>query len=143
MKRSNQSVTTTIDITAAQAWAVIGAVKGVDQWLAPIQACRVEGDKRYCTTEQGEFSEDILEVNHEQQVFRYHIAEQNMMPISNINGRMQVRAGAENQAEVEWSWEFDVAEDQEAEAKEMLATVGNMGITGIETLVKTEASQAA
>ena len=65
-----------------------------------------------------------------------------MMPISNINGRMQVRARAENQAEVEWSWEFDVAEDKEAEAKEMLAMVGNMGITGIETLVKAEDSQA-
>ena len=143
MKRSKQSITATIGITPEQAWQVIGAVKGVDQWLAPIQACRVENGKRFCTTEHGEFSEDILEINHNERILRYHIAQQNMLPISNIDGRMQVSLGPGEKAQLEWSWEFDVEESQEAEAKEMLAMVGNMGFSGIETLVKSRARQPA
>ncbi len=142
MKKSNHKISATIDVTPTEAWQIIGAVGGVDKWLAPIQACRVEGDKRFCTTEDGEFSEDILKVDHENKVLEYLIPSQNMLPVENIQGRMQVTA-SEGKAVVEWAWAFDVEETNEAGAKEMLSMVGNMGITGIESLIKEEAGLAA
>lgn len=143
MKKSNQKIALTIDVSPEAAWKVIGAVDGVDQWLGPIQACRVEGDKRYCTTEQGEFSEDILEVNHQKQELRYRIPQQHMIPVEQIEGLMKVSAADNGQATVIWSWDFEVEESREAEAKEMLSMVGNLGISGIEALVKEQSAQAA
>lgn len=139
MKRSNHKIATTINVTPAEAWQVIGAVKGVDKWLAPIEACRVEGNKRYCTTAEGEFSEDILNVDHENYLLEYRIPSQNMLPVEDIQGQMRV-SDNNGQATVEWAWEFNVAEADEATAIEMLTMVGNMGISGIESLIKEEAS---
>lgn len=142
MKKSDHKIAVTIDVTPEAAWQIIGAVGGVEKWLAPIQACRVEGDKRYCTTEEGEFSEDILKVDHENKTLEYRIPNQNMMPIENILGRMRVEA-VQGKAKVEWAWDFDVEVANEASAKEMLTMVGNMGINGIESLIKQEADLAA
>lgn len=135
MKKSHQKVSATIKVSPEAAWNVIGAVSGVDKWLAPIQTCRVEGSKRYCTTEAGEFSEDILKVDHANRQLEYAIPIQNMIPVRNIVGQMKVLKNQEDQTVVEWTWDFDVEETQEQEAKEMLAMVGNLGISGIESLI--------
>ena len=136
MKNSDFKIAVTIDVTPEEAWNVIGAVKGVDQWLAPITACRVEGNKRYCTTEAGEFSEDILNVDHDRKVFEYAIPSQNMIPVQNVEGKMQVLAAAEGQSTIEWSWVFEVEEENEVPAKQAFGMVGNMGNKGIESLIK-------
>ncbi len=136
MKNSNHSIALTLDVSPEEAWKIIGAVKGVDQWLAPITACRVEGDKRYCTTEGGEFSEDILKVDHNNKIFQYGIPSQNMIPVQNILGEMKVLDADGGRATVEWSWAFEVAEENETQAKETLSMVGNMGLKGIESLIK-------
>lgn len=135
MKKSNHKIALTIDASPEEAWNVIGAVKGVDQWLAPITACRVEGNKRYCTTEAGEFSEDILKVDHNNRVFQYAIPEQNMVPVENILGEMKVLQADNGNATIEWSWNFDVEDQNEAPAKEAFSMVGNMGLKGIEALI--------
>ena len=142
MKKSDHKISVTIDVTPSEVWQIIGAVSGVDKWLAPIQACRVEGDKRFCTTEEGEFSEDILKVDHQNRVLEYRIPSQNMLPVENIQGRMHVQ-DSQGKATVEWAWEFEVEETNEASAKEMLSMVGSMGISGIESLIKEEAGLAA
>lgn len=134
MKRANHKIAQTINASPESAWGIIGKVEGVDRWLAPITSCRVEGNKRYCGTEEGEFSEDILEVNNEEYVLKYAIPEQHLMPVSNILGQMKVTEDG-GKANVEWSWEFDVEDKDEAQAKEMLSGVGSMGIGGIETLI--------
>ena len=136
MKNSNFKIAQTINVSPEEAWKVIGAVKGVDQWLAPITACRVEGDKRYCTTEAGEFSEDILKVDHENRVFQYAIPSQNMIPVQNILGEMKVSQTQDGKATVNWSWSFEVLDENEAQAKEALGMVGGMGIKGIESLIR-------
>ena len=139
MKKSKHEISMTLKATPEDAWSVIGKVSGVDQWLGPITACRVEGDKRYCTTENGEFSEDILEVDHEQMRLRYAIPAQNMLPVENILGEMKVD-NEQGLAQVSWSWEFDTTEANEAEAKEMLTGIGTMGLNGIENLLSETAS---
>ncbi|MFY0689208.1 MAG: SRPBCC family protein [Cyclobacteriaceae bacterium] len=135
MKRSNHKISSTIDATPAQAWEIIGAVSGVNNWLAPITDCRIEGDKRICTTEQGSFEEDIIKVDHDNQIFQYGIPTQNMIPVSDIKGEMKVLEN-NGKATIEWSWNYDVEASDEDEAKEHLTIIGNMGIQGIESLIK-------
>lgn len=139
MKSSNHKISVTINTSAKEAWKIIGAVNGVDQWLAPITACRVEGDKRYCTTEQGEFSEDILKVDHENKTFKYAIPEQNMIPVANIIGQMTVLETADDKATIEWTWDYEVEEEKDEDAKSAFTMVGNMGIKGIEELILAKA----
>ena len=135
MKNSNHKVALTIQASPEATWDVIGAVNGVNNWLAPITACRVEGNKRFCSTEEGEFSEDILKVDHENKVLKYSIPVQHMIPVQNIIGEMRVLATDEGTATVEWTWNFEVEATKEAEAKETLTMVGSMGINGIEAYI--------
>jgi len=142
MKKSKQSIAVTLHVSAEATWKVIGGIEGVDQWLAPITDCRVEGSKRICTTEDGSFIEDILKIDHENRLLKYAIPKQHMMPVENIIGHMQVKEDGGN-ARVEWSWEFDVEESRESEAKEMLAMVGNMGLNGIQSLIQNKQATVA
>ena len=66
---------------------------------------------------------------------KYGIPIQNMIPVQNIVGHMQVHDN-KGKAKVDWTWEFDVEDDKEEEAREMLAMTGQMGIEGIENLIK-------
>lgn len=138
MKQSNQKVSFEINVTPDEAWKVIGAVNGVDKWLAPIEACRVEGEKRYCTADGNEFEENILSIDNEHRELRYSIPKQQMMPVENILGSMKVNSSPNNNAIVDWQWQFDVEEDNEKTAKEMLAGVGEMGIKGLESFIQSK-----
>ena len=139
MKKSNEKVTVEVNAPAEKVWGIIGAVGGVDKWFAPvIKTCRVDGDKRYCTTDAGPLNEDILEVNHQSKIFRYGIPEQNMIPVKNILGTMRVNDLGNGKSSVEWSATFDVEENKEAQAKEMFRGAWTMGINGIEKLINNE-----
>ncbi len=134
MNKSEHKISVAIDVPAEKAWEIVGAVDGVDKWLAPINTCRVEGDKRFCSTDDGAFTEDILKVDDDNRELHYAIPQQNMMPISNILGMMKVREN-NDKAIIDWQWEFDVEENTEEQAREMLSGVGQMGIKGIESLI--------
>ena len=136
MKSSSFSISQTIDVTPTEAWEIIGAVSGVDQWLGPITGCKVEGSKRTCTTEEGSFEEDIHDVDHDNKILSYGIPRQHMIPVQNIEGQMKVLSGADQKATIQWSWDFEVEESNELQAKEALQMVGSMGISGIESLIK-------
>ena len=134
MIKSNHKVLLAIDGSADDAWKIIGGASGVEQWLAPITSCRTEGNKRICGTEDGEFEENILEVNDVSKTLRYAIPKQHLIPIGYVEGMMKVIENGNTQ--IEWNWEFDVEESKEAEAKEILTGVGTMGIQGIDALIK-------
>lgn len=136
MKQSNQKVVLEINASPEDAWKVIGAVDGVEKWFAPvITACRVDGQNRYCSTEEGDFTEDLLKVDHENRLFKYGIPQQPIMPVENIIGSMSVNEASNGNAEVTWEWTFEVSESDEAQIKEMFAGMGQMGIKGIESLI--------
>jgi len=134
MNTSSFEIERTIGVSADEAWNIIGAVSGVDKWLAPITDCRVEGDKRYCSTEEGSFEEDILNVDHDLRVLEYAIPQQHMIPVSNIQGKMAVTE-SNNGATINWSWTFEVLPENDEVAKQSLEMVGGMGIAGIEKLI--------
>ena len=136
MKKSKQSVTKTISVSPDAAWKVIGGVGDVDKWLAPlIQTCRVEGNKRYLTTEGGALEEDILEVNHNNRVLRYGVHKQSVLPVDNILGAIKVLDGDGQHSTIEWSAEFDVLPENEDKAKAALQDLYTMGIQGIENYI--------
>ncbi|MBI3195637.1 MAG: SRPBCC family protein [Ignavibacteriae bacterium] len=136
MKKSDEKVTVAVNASAEKVWKIIGAVDGVDKWFAPvIQSCRVEGNKRICGTEAGEFTENIEKVDYQNRIFQYSIPEQNMIPVKNIFGTMKVNNLGNGKSSVEWSATFDVEENKETEAKEMFKGSWTMGIKGIETYV--------
>ena len=137
MIKSEQKVSIGISSSANDVWTIISAVTGVENWFAPmITGSRLEGEKRVCTTEGGEFEEDIYEVNHTTKTFRYGIPKQHMMPVENILGTMQVREGKDGGSIVDWQWTFDVAKENEEQAQGMLAHAGELGINGIDALIK-------
>ncbi len=103
MKKSEQKVSMLINVPADKVWEIIGGVNGVDKWLAPISACRVEGDKRYCTAEGAEFTEDIIRVDHNDRQLVYAIPQQHLVPVSNIVGFMSV-SGNGNEATSQVNW---------------------------------------
>lgn len=135
MKKSEQRVSLKINVSSEKVWEVIGAVKGVDKWLAPIEACRLDGDKRYCTAVGKEFAEDILKVDHDNRELHYAIPKQHLIPVQNIFGVMKVRDSENNKSVVDWQWTFDVEEDQETSAKEIFTGLGEMGIKGLEDYI--------
>lgn len=137
MKKSSEKITLSINASAESAWKVIGAVGGVDKWFAPlIQSCRVDGNKRYCTTEAGPLNEDILEVNHNEKIFRYGIPKQQMIPVDNIIGTIAVLDNGNGTSTIEWSATFDVLPEKETEASEMFKGAWTMGIQGLEKYVQ-------
>ena len=91
---------------------------------------------------RGEFQEDILEINHDQRIFRYGIPQQHMMPVENILGTMQVREGEQGGSIVDWHWAFDVADENEEQAQGMLIHAGEIGINGINTFVQNQLAKA-
>lgn len=134
MKKASFFVEKSINISPEAAWDIIGGVSGVDEWLGPITACRVEGNKRVCSTESGSFEENILKVDHERMEFHYEIPQQHMIPVQQVIGLMKVYKSAEGTARVFWSWDFEVADENEQVAKDTLAMLGQMGLEGIEQL---------
>jgi len=136
MKKSEQEVTITINVTPEQAWEVIGSVKNVDKWFPEmITSCRIEGTTRICGTEQGNLIEEILKVDHENKEFKYAITEQPIIPnIHNIIGNAKVMSGGNGKAVINWRWEFEFENtESEKQAKETFAGAGNMAIKGLET----------
>ncbi|WP_420580367.1 SRPBCC family protein [Reichenbachiella sp.] len=140
MKKSSFKVEQIINASPNQAWEVIGAVSGVEKWLGPITACRIDGGKRFCTTEDGTFEEDILKVDHHSKVLEYAIPSQHMIPVENIFGTMEVSQASDGKALITWHWNFEVLPENEEVAKNTFEMLGGMGLSGIDSLINQKAA---
>ncbi|MEZ5017139.1 MAG: SRPBCC family protein [Flavipsychrobacter sp.] len=123
-----------IDVSAAQAWDIIGAVGGVDKWFGEvIKTCEVNGDHRVCGLGDGQtFDEKIILVDHQNKILRYDIATQPMIPMSNLSAYMRVLEDANGETYIEWSGNYDVTPEQKDEVNKMLIGAWQMGVKGIE-----------
>ncbi|MBC2845714.1 SRPBCC family protein [Winogradskyella flava] len=132
MKRSNHSVELQINANPDTVWEIVGSGKDVDKWLAPITSCRVDGNKRYCATADGSFEEDILDIDQVNKIFSYFIPKQHLLPVKDIEGKMQVKTIDEHTSAITWSWNYLVEETDDHQVREALNGLGQMGIKGIE-----------
>lgn len=137
MEKFSEKVTKQISVNSNDAWEVISMVKGVDQWFSTIiKTCKVDGDKRYCETQDGsELKEDILLVDHDNMIFVYGIPKQEMLPVEDIIGTMKVYKIDNETTEIEWSGTFLATEKNASIAKEAFRGLWSMGIDGIESYI--------
>lgn len=137
MKNFSEKIVLDMDVTPEQVWEVIGKVGGVNQWFSSlIKTCKVENGKRFCETHDGsKLNEDIIKVDGDTRTFVYGIPSQEMLPVENIVGTMQVNEGAKNKASVEWSATFDSTEENAPIAQEAFRNLWTMGLKDMETFI--------
>ena len=143
MKKSNVSVRHAVDVPAQKMWNTISAIGGVDVWFSSlIKSCEVSGEgvgaSRICNTEAGPIYERIETIDHENRIFQYSISEQNLMPVENFLGTMKVEEEGEGSV-VEWTAEFTVAAEAEAEVQ---ANIRQLYVTGVEGIADLHRLQA-
>lgn len=125
-----------LDASLDKVWANISKATGVNEWLPVITACRLDGNKRVCTTEQGDMDETILKIDNEQKLFQYSIDKQPLLPIENIIGTMIV-SESEGKTLLSWNIEF-IIKDETLLPMVTQAVNGlyQAGANGLETLSK-------
>jgi carbon monoxide dehydrogenase subunit G len=99
-----------INAPIEKVWANISKATGVDEWLPVITACRLDGNKRVCSTEQGDMNETILKIDNDQKIFQYAIDEQPLLPIADVIGTMQVFE-QDNHTKLNWNLEFTLQDE--------------------------------
>ena len=118
-----------------QIWEHLRTGKGVNLWLPIITSCRVEGNKRFCTTEDSQLEETILESDDLNKVFKYSIEKQDLFPVTNIVGRMQLVPVNETTSKLHWDVEFNIEDETHfPQIKEGIEQVYAMGAKGLEEL---------
>jgi hypothetical protein len=125
-----------LDASLDKVWANISKATGVNEWLPVITACRLDGNKRVCTTAQGDMDETILKIDNEQKLFQYSIDKQPLLPIENIIGTMIV-SESEGKTELRWNIEFNIQD--EALLPMVTQAINGLyqaGANGLETLSK-------
>jgi uncharacterized protein YndB with AHSA1/START domain len=123
-----------INAPIEKVWANISKATGVDEWLPVITACRLDGNKRVCTTEQGDMNETILKIDNDQKIFQYAIDEQPLLPIADIIGTMQVFE-QDNNTKLNWNLEFTLQDETMYEmVKQAVEGMYAAGANGLETI---------
>jgi hypothetical protein len=138
MKDSKVQVRHQVNVPSELMWETISAIGGVDVWFSQIiKSCEVIGEgagaKRICNTDAGPIKESIDIIDHENRLFQYSILEQNLLPVKNLVGTMQVEE-SEGQTFVKWEATFKVDPSAEAEIQNQLKGFYVAGINGIAAL---------
>ncbi len=126
----------TINAPIDKVWANISKATGVNEWLPVITACKLDGDKRICTTEQGDMNETILKVDNDNKLFQYAINSQPLLPIGNIIGTMQVfELGGITQ--LNWELNFTIQDETMLQmVKQAIEGMYAAGANGLENISK-------
>jgi hypothetical protein len=130
------NVTKTIIVDADQAWAAISSIGGLDRWFPIIANCTVfgtgEGATRILTLADDAKIKDRIEViDHQHRRFRYTRTE-SPFPVQSYLGTLDVHKVNDGAAEVSWTVEMDVQEDQRDVLVELLRNALTEGIQGLE-----------
>ncbi len=100
--------------------------------------CRVEGSKRYCTTEGGTIEETILKSDDDEKVFQYVFDKQDVFPADNIKGTMKLEFVNTTQTNLLWDVEFDIQDESIfPELKKSIEELYLSGASGLEKLANT------
>jgi len=115
-------------------WETISKASGVDEWLPIITSCSLEGNKRVCTTEQGDLKETILEIDNYKKIFKYAIDEQPLLPIQNVVGTMKV-ISKEKGTKLIWSMDFEIEDEKQLPmVKQAVEGLYQAGANGLENV---------
>ena len=137
MQKSEAKISLVLNVSADEAWKVISSVDGVDKWFpSVIKSCRYENGTRYCETNDGiPLVENILEINHENRIFKFSIPEQTMLPVSGIEETMQVKKNQNGETTVDWSGTWLVNKENEHSMIETFLNLWTIGLKEMETYI--------
>lgn len=113
-------------------WKTISKASGVNDWLPIITSCKLDGDRRICSTEQGDLKETILEIDDKNKTFTYAIDEQPLLPIQNVVATMKVISKNEY-TELSWNMDFDIEDESQLPiVEEAVRGLYSAGAEGLE-----------
>lgn len=123
-----------------EVWGVIGEFDAVPEWHPDIPECSIEnfvssdtvGCMRNLTMPDGaKIREKLVALSYADYLYSYTIVE-GPMPVENYNGTLRLLPITDgNRTYVEWSSEFDVAPENEAD---IVGMISGVFITGLESL---------
>ena len=130
------NVIKTINANADQAWAAISRIGGLDRWFPIIADCSVfgtgEGATRILTLVDGGKIKDRIEViDHQQRSLRYNRIE-SPFPVLSYFGTVKVSKVCDINAELSWTVEIDVQEEQRDAIVGLIHRALTEGIDGLE-----------
>ena len=123
-----------LNAPANRVWENIRKATGVNTWLPVITACRLDGNKRICTTEQGDMEETILKIDNVQRLFQYSIDKQSLLPIKDVIGTMKVSDKA-GKTELTWNLDFSIQDETVLPVvTQAIQSMYEAGAKGLETI---------
>ncbi|MFQ5995820.1 MAG: SRPBCC family protein [Acidiferrobacterales bacterium] len=135
-------VSSVLNAPVNEVWKVIGEFDAVPEWHPDIKECNIEnfmscdtvGCMRDLTMPDGaKIREKLVTLSYDDHMYKYTIVE-GQLPVKNYNGTLRLRPITDgNRTYIEWSSEFDVALEQEAE---MVGTISGVFISGLDSLKK-------
>jgi hypothetical protein len=94
-----------VNADAGEAWKRVADAGGVDKLVGMITACRLEGDRRYCTMADGsKVVERVISIDHPNMRLAYTITE-GPIPLEYHSASMQVH-GSDKGTRLVWTWDF-------------------------------------
>ncbi|MEM6843094.1 MAG: SRPBCC family protein [Bacteroidota bacterium] len=115
-------------------WEQISKASGVNEWLPIVTSCSLHGNKRVCTTEQGDLKETILKIDNKSKVFKYAINEQPLLPVQNVVGTMRVISQDES-TELLWNMDFEIEDESNLPTiQQAVEDLYKAGASGLETI---------
>lgn len=133
-------VSSVLNAPVDEVWKVIGEFDAVPEWHPDIQECSIEnfvscdtvGAMRNLTMPDGaKIREKLITLSYDDYMYKYAIIE-GPLPVKNYNGTLRLRPITDgNRTYVEWSSEFDVGPQDEAE---FVGMISGVFISGLESL---------
>ena len=132
---ANVSVTKSINVSAAKAWAELSSFRGIENY-SPIAKSVTNGEgagaTRTCTMPDGaEIAEVLNSVDNDNMHFQYAITE-GPFPVSGYVSDVNVKATADDACEITWACSFDSEAEVEGQMKELFGGFYNVIIEGLE-----------
>ena len=137
MKKSIKTINPII-APLSKVWEIIKTGENVDAWFPMITTCRVEGFKRYCTTENGSIEETILIADHTHKIFRYSFDKQDVFPATNIIGTIKLEPVNDQVTNLLWDIEFRLEDESTfPQIKKEIEALYKSAATGLEEFANT------
>ncbi|MCT4622660.1 MAG: SRPBCC family protein [Schleiferiaceae bacterium] len=129
------NVTKTINVSATEAWNNLSSFKGIEQY-SPIASSVTEGEgegmKRTCTMPDGANIFEVLTKKDSATKEMQYIITEGPFPFTDYVSTVKI-SGDDNSATINWSCEFNAAEENQKPMQELLGGFYNVIIEGLES----------
>ena len=130
------NVTKTISASADQTWTAISNIDGLDRWFPIIANCSVfgtgEGAIRTMTMVDGGKVTDRIDLIDDQERMLCYNRIESPFPVQSYLGTVKINRVNEAKAELSWTVEIDVQEDERDAMIELVHRALTDGVNGLD-----------